>query len=276
VVTPQQKRAAVRVMQEHKISIRKACETIDIKRSTFYYESKMMQKDQPMMQKIKSLSEAYPRFGYRRITVMLKNRYHIDVNPKRVYRLWKMMHLQLPKKRPKRRRVGNDPVKLASVRKNHIWSYDFLSDRCANGQKLKILAVIDEYTRECLALEVAGSIRSNHLIDTLSRLMTIYGKPQFIRSDNGPEFTSKAVISWLSQNNIETAFIKPGSPWQNGFVESFNGKFRDECLSREWFLDRRDAKVLIEKWRHFYNHERPHSGLSNKTPAEVSDSSYAA
>jgi len=276
VVTPQQKRAAVKIMHKHKISIRKACEIIEIKRSTFHYCSKMIQKDQALMVKIKRLSERYPRFGYRRITVMLENKYNIHINPKRVYRLWKIMHLQLPKKRPKKRRVGNDPVQLVSVKKNHIWSYDFLSDRCANGQKLKILAVIDEYTRECLALEVAGSIRSNHLINTLSRLMTLHGKPQFIRSDNGPEFTSKAVIAWLSQNSIETAFIKPGSPWQNGFVESFNGKFRDECLSREWFLDRRDAKVLIEKWRHFYNHERPHSALLNKTPAEVSGRSYAA
>ena len=193
-----------------------------------------------------------------------------SINVKRVYRIWKMLNLQLPKKRPRRKRPGTQPIQLQSEHNNHVWSYDFISDRTANGQKLKILVVVDEYTRECLALEVAASIRAHHLIETLSRLMTLHGRPRFIRSDNGPEFTAKALIKWLTGNDIGPAFIKPGSPWQNAYVESFNGKFRDECLSREWFHNRKEAQVIIEQWRHHYNHERPHSALDNQPPSKVS------
>lgn len=168
------------------------------------------------------------------------------INAKRVYRIRQM--LQLPKKRPRRRRPGTQPFKLQPEYDNHVWSYDFISDRTANGQKLKILVVVDEYTRECLALEVAASIRAHHLIDMLSRLMTLHGRPKFIRSDNGPESTTQALIKWLANNNTGPVFIKPESPWQNAYVESFSGKFRDECLSREWFLNRKDAQVIIERW----------------------------
>lgn len=228
------------------------------------------------MDSIKRLSEKYPRFGYRRITVMLGWETGESINPKRVYRLWQQMNLQIPKKRPRRKRPGTQPITLQSEHHNHVWSYDFVSDRCANGQKLKILCVVDEYTRECLALEVAASIRANHLIDTLGRLMTLHGKPKFIRSDNGPEFTANALIKWLTDHDIGPAFIKPGSPWQNAYVESFNGKLRDECLSREWFHNRKDAAVIIELWRHHYNHERPHSALNNQPPAKVSGRQHVA
>ncbi len=240
------------------------------------YKHQQPNKDQELAEKVKKLSEKYPRFGYRRIGVMLGWELGESVNIKRIYRIWKMLNLQLPKKRPRRKRPGNDPIKLQSKHTNHVWSYDFVSDRAANGQKLKILVVVDEYTRECLALEVAASIRTHHLIDTLSRLMTLHGKPQFIRSDNGPEFTANALIKWLTDNKIGPAFIKPGSPWQNAYVESFNGKFRDECLNREWFYNRRDAQAIIEKWRHHYNYERPHSSLNNQPPAKVSGRNYAA
>jgi len=276
VVTPSQKRTAIRMMRQSGVSERRACREIGMARSSARYLAKVNTADKEVMDKIKILSETYPRFGYRRIGVMLEWKYGIRANAKKVYRLWAGLGLQLPKKRPKRKRSGTDPMTLASQHKNHVWSYDFISDRCANGQKLKILAVVDEYTRECLTLEVASSIRAHHLIETLSRLMTIHGRPRYIRSDNGPEFTAKALIEWLSKNQINSAFIKPGSPWQNAYIESFNGKFRDECLSREWFLNRMDAKVIIEKWRHFYNHERPHSSLGNQTPAQISGTSYVA
>jgi len=276
VVTPAARREAVQIMMRHKVSQRQACKELCISRSLLAYTPKQPLKDQALMEPIKKLSETYPRFGYRRIAVMLDWQQDKTINVKRVYRIWKMLNLQLPKRRPRKKRPGSDPMKLLSEHTNHVWSYDFVSDRTANGQKLKILAVVDEYTRECLALEVASSIRAHHLIDTLGRLMTLHGRPKFLRSDNGPEFTAKAVIKWLTEHQIGPAFIKPGSPWQNAYVESFNGKFRDECLSREWFASKKEAQIIIEQWRHHYNHERPHSSLDNQPPAKVSGRQNAA
>ena len=151
---------------------------------------------------------------------------------------------------------------------NHVWAYDFVFDACANGQQLKCLTLIDEFTRECLAIDVAGSIRSVRVIEVLAQLISTRGAPRYLRSDNGPEFVSKAILEWLDSANIETALIDPGKPWQNGSDESFNGKFRDECLSIEWFRSRREAKVVIETWRRHYNAVRPHSSLNYRTPNE--------
>jgi putative transposase len=149
-----------------------------------------------------------------------------------------------------------------------MWAYDFVFDACANGQQLKCLTVVDEFSRECLAIEVAGSVRSSRVIEVLSRLISVHGSPKYLRSDNGPEFVSKAILRWLLKANIGTAHIAPGKPWQNGNNESFNGKFRDECLSMEWFRNRIDAKTTIEQFRRQYNEVRPHSSLGNLTPAE--------
>lgn len=149
-----------------------------------------------------------------------------------------------------------------------MWAYDFVFDACANGQQLKCLTVIDEFTREALAIDVAGSLRSGRVIEVLARLISVHGAPRYLRSDNGSEFLSRRILSWLSQEKIETALIDPGKPWQNGTNESFNGKFRDECLSMEWFRNRVDAKIVIESWRRHYNEVRPHSSLGNLTPAE--------
>lgn len=151
---------------------------------------------------------------------------------------------------------------------NHLWAYDFVFDACANGQSLKCLTIIDEFTRECLAIDVAGSIRSARVIEVLTRLVSERGAPRFLRSDNGPEFVSHAILTWLADSGIDTAHIDPGKPWQNGDNESFNGKFRDECLSLEWFRSREEARVVIETWRHHYNHVRPHSSLGDLTPIE--------
>ena len=151
---------------------------------------------------------------------------------------------------------------------NHVWAYAFVFDRCSNGQQLKCLTVIDEWTREALAIEVSGSIRSNQVIEVLERLVSQHGAPRYLRSDNGPEFVGRAILAWLCEANINTAAIDPGKPWQNGANESFNDKFRDECLSMEWFRNRVDAKVTIENWRRHYNEVRPHSSLGYLTPWE--------
>ena len=149
-----------------------------------------------------------------------------------------------------------------------MWAYDFVFDACASGQQLKCLTVIDEFTREALAIDVAGSIRSNRVIEVLAKLISVHGAPRYLRSDNGSEFLSRAILRWLAHEKIETALIDPGKPWQNGTNESFNGKFRDECLSMEWFRNRVDAKIVIENWRRHYNEVRPHSSLGNLTPTE--------
>ena len=149
-----------------------------------------------------------------------------------------------------------------------MWAYDFVFDACANGQQLKCLTVIDEFTREALAIDVAGSIRSTRVKEVLAKLISVHGAPRYLRSDNGSEFLSRAILKWLATEKIETALIDPGKPWQNGTNESFNGKFRDECLSMEWFRNRIDAKIVIENWRRHYNEVRPHSSLGNLTPAE--------
>lgn len=160
------------------------------------------------------------------------------------------------------------PWPLAAEAGNQVWAYDFVFDACANGQQLKCLTVIDEFTRECLAIDVAGSIRSKRVIEVLSKLVSVHGAPKYMRSDSGPEFVSRAIMKWLGTANIDTALSDPGKPWQNGSNESFNGKFRDECLSMEWFRNRIDAKIVIEGWHRHYNEVRPHSSLGQLTPIE--------
>jgi putative transposase len=193
----------------------------------------------------------------------------VAIGESRVRRIWKAMGLQIPRRRPRRRRCGNDIRIPGAVRPNAVWSYDFLHDQLVDGRALRMLCVIDEYTRECLAIEVSSQLRSQDVILTLSRLMRLYGKPAYIRSDNGAEFTAAKVMRWLRDQSIGPAFITPGSPWQNGFVESFNGKFRDELLNREWFRNRAEARMLIEQWRQFYNEQRPHSAHAYKPPATI-------
>jgi putative transposase len=190
------------------------------------------------------------------------------MSPSRAHRLWRAARLQVPRKRPRKRIAAARPRPQAPTGPNQVWSYDFVFDYCANGQQLKCLTVTDEFTREGLAIDVDGRIRSARVIEVLSRLVSMRGAPGFLRSDNGPEFVSKALLSWIVAQSINTALIEPGKPWQNGVVESFNGKFRDECLSLEWFRSRAEAKVLIENWRRHYNEVRPHSSLNYLTPNE--------
>lgn len=173
----------------------------------------------------------------------------------------------MPRKRPRKRIALSRPRLQAPLAAGQVWAYDFVFDACANGQQLKCLTVVDEYTRERLAIDVAGSIRSGRVIEVLSQLISTHGAPKILRPDNGPEFVSRALLRWAANENLDMALIDPGKPWQNGTAESFNGKFRDECLSLEWFRNRTEARVVIEQWRQHYNQIRPHSSLGNQTPA---------
>jgi putative transposase len=252
-------------------SVRRACALLSVARSALGYQSKVAQKDAPVLKAMQELSEQYPRYGYRRIQVFLERQGQV-MSADRVHRIWRFGGLQVPRKRPRRRVASGRPRPLPAYRANHVWAYDFVFDACANGQQLKCLTVIDEFTRECLAIDVAGSIRSGRVIEVLSKLVSVHGAPAYLRSDNGSEFVSRAVLRWLSQSNINTACIDPGKPWQNGSNESFNGKFRDECLSMQWFKNRIDAKILIEEFRRQFNEVRPHSSLAQLTPAQFKKS----
>lgn len=189
------------------------------------------------------------------------------MSPDRAYRLWAKAGLQVPRKRPRKRPAQPRPRPQAPVGANEVWAYDFVFDACANGQQLKCLTIVDEYTRECLAIDVAGSIRSSRVIEVPARLVSERGAPHHLRSDNGPEFVSQALLRGATGESLGMVLIDPGKPWQNGTAESFNGKFRDECLSMEWFRCRAEAKAVIEDWRRHYNAVRPHSSLGNMTPA---------
>lgn len=211
------------------------------------------------------LAATYPRFGYRRINVFMERLGHV-MGADKAFRLWTKAGLQVPRKRPRKRVSASRPRPQLPMGANELWAYDFVYDACANGQQIKCLTVVDEYTRECLAIDVAGSIRSGRVIEVLSRLISERGAPLSLRSDNGPEFVSKALLKWAARESLDLALIEPGKPWQNGLNESFNGKFRDECLSMEWFRCRAEARAVIEEWRRHYNSVRPHSSLNNMTP----------
>ena len=217
------------------------------------------------------LATKYGRYGYRRITALLNNNEHgWRVNHKRVERIWRKEGLKVPKKQPKRGRLWlNDGscIRLRPEHKDHVWSYDFMVERTTDGRAFRVLNIIDEFTRENLNSKVNRKISSQYVIDELFNLFIFRGIPEHIRSDNGPEFTAKAVRRWLNRLGVKTLFIEPGSPWENGYIESFNGKLRDELLDREIFTTLEEAKVLIEQWRRDYNHVRPHSALGYQPPA---------
>lgn len=264
------RRSVARYIASRGISLRRACSLARVARSTLSYQSVLEAKDRKPVDAMKDLARQHPRFGYRRIRVLLQRRgFHMSSD--RAWRLWKKAGLQVPKKRKRRRVASSRPRPLPTTGRNQVWAYDFVFDRAANGQQLKCMTVIDEYTRECLSILVDGQIRSKRVVEELGRLVSLHGAPRHIRSDNGPEFVSTAVIRWLTENEIDTAFIDPGKPWQNGADESFNGKFRDECLNLEWFRSRAEARVVIETWRRSYNNERPHSSLGYLTPREFID-----
>jgi putative transposase len=268
MVSAQARREQVAFVQNKGLSCRKACALIGVARSALKYKNRFEEKDKALTSELRTISRRYPRYGYRFAWSKLRQK-GICANHKRVYRLWRTSALQVPVKKPRKRvrPSAYDPTQLNGI--NQMWSYDFVFDACANGQKLKCLTVLDEFSRECLSIKVEGRIRSNQVIEELARLFSKYGAPIELKSDNGPEFVAKAVKKWLKEQGVSTRYIEPGKPWQNGKNESFNGHFKSECLDLEWFLSREEARVVIEEWRKEYNEERPHSSLNYETPASV-------
>jgi putative transposase len=238
-------------------------------RSTQRHEPKVGDDDRKLMERIVELAGEYGRYGYRRITALLREE-GWRVNHKRVERIWRQEGLKVPKKQPRRGRLwltDGSCIRKRAEYPNHVWSYDFILDRTHDGRPLRMLAIVDEYTRECLAVDVGRRMNSHDVLFRLAELFVRRGCPVYIRSDNGPEFTAKAVRKWLSRLDVQTLFIEPGSPWENGYVESFNGKLRDELLNREIFYTLTEARVLVEQWRREYNWHRPHSSLGYRPPA---------
>ena len=253
----------------HHVSERRACRVLGQPRTTQRYAAVGRPDEDALTAAIICLASQYGRYGYRRITALLRTEgWH--VNHKRVERIWRREGLKVPTKQPKRGRLWlNDGscIRLRPSWRNHVWAYDFVQARTHDGRAFKMLTVIDEFTRQCLAIEVARRLRSDDVLQVLADLMVQHGAPGHIRSDNGPEFTAKAVRTWLARIKVETLFIEPGSPWENGFNESFNGKLRDELLNGEIFYTLKEAQVLIERWRRHYNTIRPHSALGYRPPA---------
>ena len=269
MVSPSVQRSGVRhLMTSHEMSERHACELVGMARNSYRYQAKAMPEKQRLDQEMRQLAEQQPTYGYRPITALLRRAGHV-VNHKRVHRLWKQAGLQLPRRKVVKRRYGKptEPLKRAT-HPNHVWTYDFLETRTERGRRVRILAVLDEYTRYCLALFAAPSISSSKVLDLLGWLFQVHGKPEHLRSDNGPEFIAYALQFWLGDQNCDTLYITPGSPWENPFIESFNGKLRTECLNRHLFTSGAEVQNVLDHWRQEYNHYRPHSSLNYLAPAQ--------
>jgi len=257
------------VQQQLGVSERRACRVLGQTRSTQRREPKVKKDEEALREDVVLLARRFGRYGYRMITGMLRAE-GWRVNHKRVERIWRQEGLKVPKKQPKRGRIWlNDGscIRLRPLYRHHVWSYDFVMDRTHDGRPLRMLTVLDEYSRECLAIEVARSLKADDVLRVLTELFTRYGPPTHIRSENGSEFTAQAVRDWLRELGVKTLFIEPGSPWENGYNESFNGTLGEEVLKREIFFTLGEAKVLIEQWRREYNTIRPHSSLGYRPPA---------
>jgi transposase InsO family protein len=229
---------------------------------------------------IVELARQYGRYGYRKIAELLRTTAGWVVNDKRVERIWRREGLKVPAKQPKRSRLwlaDGSCLRLRAERPNHVWSYDFVEDRTHEGRKYRMLNIIDEFTHECLAIRIDRKLKSVDVIDVLSDLFILRGVPERLRSDNGPEFVAKAVQDWIAAVGAKAAYIAPGSPWENGFIESFNARLRDELLDGEIFYSLAEARIVVESWRRHYNAKRPHASLDYKPPApEVFIPAFAA
>jgi putative transposase len=269
-VSPARKREAVEHLQEQfAASQRRACEVVAQPRSTQRYQGQPKDDEARLVVRMLELVRQRPRFGYRRIAALLRLE-GWKVNVKRVHRLWRREGLKVPKKTRKRRGLGTS-ANACHVRRaehaDHVWTWDFVFDRTASGSTLKWLSIVDEHTRECLALKVARSITSEDVIDTLAELFAMRGVPRCVRSDNGPEFIARAIREWFASTGVTSLYIEPGAPWENGYAESFHSRLRDELLNLHELADLREARSLTAAWRHDYNHQRPHSSLGYQTPA---------
>ncbi|MEM9592083.1 MAG: IS3 family transposase [Pseudomonadota bacterium] len=270
LLSPARRRACIdRVRQTLGVSERRACRTLGQYRSTQRRHPRGRADEESLVADMIELTRQYGRYGYRRIAALLREA-GWQVNDKRVERLWRREGLKVPMKQPKKGRLWlNDGscVRLRPEHRDHVWSYDFVHCRTDDGKAFRTLNIIDEYSRECLAIRVERKLNSGNVIDALSDLFILRGVPSFIRSDNGPEFVAQAVQDWIKAVGAKTAYIEPGSPWENGYCESFNARFRDEFLNGEIFYSLREAKILIEEWRKHYNTKRPHSALGYRPPA---------
>ena len=251
------------------VSERRACAALGQHRSTQRKIPQGRDDKERLTADIVELARQYGRYGYRKIAALLRRAGWL-VNDKRVERIWRREGLKVPHKQPKRGRLwlaDGSCIRLRAEHRNHVWSYDFVEDRTHNGRKVRMLNIIDEFTHECLAIRVSRRLKSIDVIDALSDLFILRGVPGHIRSDNGPEFIAKAVQDWIAAVGARTAYIAPGSPWENGFIESFNARLRDELLDGEVFYTLREAQIVIESWRRHYNAVRPHASIGYQSPA---------
>jgi putative transposase len=269
-LSPARRRRAIEhVCRELPVAESRACRVLEQPRSTQRYTPRVAADEVALPGQIIELARAYGRYGYRRVTALLQ-RNGWRVNHKRVERIWRREGLKVPARQPKRGRLWlNDGscLRLRPEHRNHVWTYDFVFERTHDGRALRMLTVLDEYTRESLAIVVKRRLTHHDVLSTLGRLFVRYGPPQYLRSDYGSEFTAKAVRSWLGRLEVGTLYIEPGSPWENGYIESFNGKLRDELLNGEIFTTLREAQAVVEWWRQEYNRVRPHSSLGYRPPA---------
>ncbi|WP_152638828.1 IS3 family transposase, partial [Marinobacter santoriniensis] len=268
LLTVGNKREAVRTMlSETMISERKACSLVGLSRATMRYQSQRSLEERELTERIKAIAFERRRFGYRRVHQLLR-REGAEVNHKKVYRLYREAGLAVRKrKRRKGVMVERQPLVLPDA-PNHTWSMDFVMDSLANGRRIKCLTIVDDFTKECLDIPVAMGISGEQVARTLDGIAAFRGYPKAVRTDQGPEFTGRALDQWAYRHNVELKLIQPGKPMQNGYVESFNGKFRDECLNEHWFQDLAHAREKISNWRLDYNGQRPHSSLGYQTPLE--------
>ena len=273
LLSPAKRRLAVdharNVIGHTRVSERRACRVLGQARNTHRRQPYVADDEPRLVSRVTSFARAYGRYGYRRVTALLRAE-GWRVNHKRVERIWRQEGLKVPAKQPKRKRLwlaDGSCTRLRPMHANHVWTYDFVMDRTADGRSFRMLTIVDEHTRECLAIDVARRLSSEDVLERLSDLFVRRAVPKHIRSDNGSEFTAHRVRDWLARVGVKTLYIEPGSPWENGYIESFNGKLRDELLACEQFDTLLEAKVLIERWRRHYNTARPHSSLGYRPPA---------
>ena len=271
LLSPARRRACIdHVRSELKLSERRVCRVLGQHRSTQRRRPKGPDDEQALIDDMTVLVRRYGRYGYRKIAELLRSTAGWVINDKRVERIWRREGLKVPAKQPKKGRLwlaDGSCIRLRAEYANHVWSYDFVEDRTHEGKKYRMLNIIDEFTHECLAIRVDRRLKSIDVIDVLSDLFILRGVPGHIRSDNGPEFVAKAVQTWITAVGAKTAYIAPGSPWENGFIESFNARLRDELLDGEIFYSLAEARIVIESWRRHYNTVRPHGSLGYKPPA---------
>lgn len=268
-----EQREAVQFLLDGGLSVPRACALVQLPRSTFLYTPKP-EDDNAVLTQIRELAARHPRYGYRRISVLLRRT--TLVNHKRVRRLWREQQLQVRRRATRRRLRLPRPVRLEAAYPGHIWAYDFVEDALSDGTPLRILTVMDEFTREGLALDVAVTTSAERVIGVLTALLAQHGPPKHLRSDNGAEFVATAVQGWLAQVGVQTLYIDPGKPWQNGKEERFNGTVRDECLNMHQFHSLAEACVRLQTFRTHYNYERPHSRLGYLTPLAFKNAWYDA